>query len=413
MTCLGALGLTFAVNCQLGPARRGKVAVQGWDSRLGPLVSHRTFPGDCGLCHVPERWDVMRPDLVYDHEKETGFALEGAHREARCLRCHNDRGPVSAYVARGCGGCHPDPHASSLGLDCQRCHSQVSWRPQGLIAEHARTRFPLYGVHAVTPCESCHLQAPAGQYRGAPAQCELCHQKDLARATSPDHAASGWTTRCERCHTPTAWAGAAIRHDFFPLTGGHAGLQCTRCHTSGAYGPIPSDCYSCHRANYESAANHVAQSYSTTCQTCHTTAGWTGAAIRHDLFPLTGGHAGLQCAQCHTGGSYTSTPSDCYSCHQTNYQGAANHTALNLSHACTTCHTTTAWTPSTFRHTFPITGVHNVACSSCHTGGSASTFSCIDCHTHNRTDTDGHHDDVRGYSYDSAACYRCHPNGTR
>ncbi len=168
MTCLGALCLTFAVNCQLGPALRGKVAVQGWDSRLGPLVSHRTFPGDCGLCHVPDRWDVLRQDLVYDHEKETGVALEGAHREARCLRCHNDRGPVSAYVARGCGGCHPDPHASSLGLDCQRCHNQVSWRPQGLIAEHARTRFPLYGVHAVTPCESCHLQAPAGQYRGAP-----------------------------------------------------------------------------------------------------------------------------------------------------------------------------------------------------------------------------------------------------
>ena len=336
--------LALAIGCRSLWHARGKVQVQGWDKRLGPLVSHRTFPGDCGICHVADRWDVLRPDFSFDHKKETGFALEGAHARAQCLRCHNDRGPVTAYVSRGCGGCHPDPHASSLGLDCERCHNQVDWRPQGLIAEHARTRFPLYGVHAITPCESCHLQAPTGQFRGAPTQCEMCHQKDLARATTPDHTASGWTTRCERCHTPVGWTGAAIRHDFFPLTGGHAGLQCAQCHTGGTIGTIPSDCYSCHRADYERAANH---------------------------------------------------------------------TALTLSHTCTECHTTTAWTPSTFRHAFPLQGVHNLACATCHTTGNTASFSCIDCHDHSQSQTDDQHEDVQGYSYDSASCYRCHPNGRR
>ena len=291
--------LAFAVNCR--SLLHSKVPVQGWDKRLGPLVSHRNFPGDCGICHVADRWDVLRPDFSFDHKKETGFALEGAHARALCLRCHNDRGPVKAYLSRGCSGCHPDPHASSLGLDCERCHNQVDWRPQGLIAEHARTRFPLYGVHAITPCESCHLQAPAGQFRGAPTQCEMCHQKDLPRATTPDHLASGWTTRCERCHTPAGWTRAAIRHDFFPLTGGHAGLQCTQCHTGGPVGSIPSDCYSCHRdvrAGGQPCVSGLRHHLSAMPHDRRL----DGTAIRHDFFPLDRGHAGLQCTQCHTGG---------------------------------------------------------------------------------------------------------------
>ena len=31
-------------------------------------------------------------------------ALRGAHAQAGCLLCHNDRGPVQQFAARGCGG---------------------------------------------------------------------------------------------------------------------------------------------------------------------------------------------------------------------------------------------------------------------------------------------------------------------
>ncbi|MCL5280200.1 MAG: hypothetical protein M1376_09875 [Planctomycetes bacterium] len=303
-------------------------------------MPHRSFPGDCGLCHVTERWDVLRKDFSFDHEKVTGHLLQGAHAGAACLRCHNDRGPVQFYATRGCGGCHPDPHTSSLGLNCERCHDQTSWRPTGLVAEHARTRFPLFGAHAVTPCERCHPGAPAGQFRGAPVECDLCHRADLARATSPDHTASGWTTGCQRCHLPLGWDRAFVRHDFFPLSGGHAGLDCTRCHTSGVLRKIPSDCYSCHA---------------------------------------------------------------------THYQGAPNHSALGFPHTCQQCHTTTAWTPATFQHPFPLSGPHNQPCTTCHTTGSTSTFNCLGCHT--ATSTNGHHTGVAGYRYDSQACYQCHPTG--
>jgi hypothetical protein len=400
---LAALAAGALFNCRLDAPR------QGWSRRWGPVMPHQAFPGDCGLCHVTEGWDVLRRDFSFDHAKVTGHPLQGAHAGAACLRCHNDRGPVQFYAARGCGGCHPDPHTSSLGLNCERCHEQISWRPTGLVAEHARTRFPLFGAHAVAPCERCHLGAPAGQFRGAPVECDLCHRADLARATSPDHVASGWTTGCQRCHLPLGWDRAFVRHDFFPLSGGHAGLDCTRCHTSGVLGKIPSDCYSCHATNYQAAPGHVANSFPHTCQQCHTTTAWLPARYDHTGFPLTGAHASLDCTRCHTGGTFGPLPSNCYSCHAAAYQGAPNHSALGFPQTCQQCHTTTAWTPSSFQHRFPLSGPHNQSCTTCHTTGNTSTFNCLNCHT--ATSTNGHHTGVRGYSYNSQACYQCHPTG--
>jgi hypothetical protein len=462
------------VNCRQNGPRHG------WNKKWGPLVPHRSFPGDCGLCHVPDRWDVLRDDFSFDHEARTGYPLEGAHAQAACLRCHNDRGPVQVYASRGCAGCHPDPHTATLGLDCQRCHDETSWRPTGLMAEHARTRFALMGAHVAAPCESCHSGATAGQFRGAPTQCELCHQADLARATAPNHVANGWVADCERCHTPIAWERSNFVHDFFPLvgghagldclrchtngvlgsipsdcyschatdyagapdhasqnfphtceqchspaawtpatythnsfplTGGHAGLTCTRCHTGGVLGPIPSDCYSCHATDYAGAPDHASQNFSHTCERCHSTAAWTPATYDHSSFPLTGGHGGLACSQCHPGGTPGTIPSNCYSCHAADYQRAANHATLGFPQTCEQCHTATAWQPATFQHPFPLQSVHNVSCTECHPGGGASSFTCLNCHEHNPTETGGHHAEVNGYIYDSQACYQCHPGG--
>src|SRR3990172_6737163 len=84
---LALLTALILVNCRSATLRHG------WDQRWGPLVLHRSFPGDCGICHVPDRWDVLRDDFSFDHEKQAGYPLEGAHAQAACLRCHNDRGP--------------------------------------------------------------------------------------------------------------------------------------------------------------------------------------------------------------------------------------------------------------------------------------------------------------------------------
>lgn len=181
-----------------------------WWAGFGPVLPHDTFPGDCSLCHAGNDWQRVTSDFEFDHEKETGVRLEGAHNRATCLRCHNDRGPVAVFTARGCIGCHEDVHTGTLGAECTTCHTQETWQPFGQRALHDRTRFPLIGVHASTACHRCHPGAEVGRFTPTDVECVTCHASDLARATNPNHVALGWIDRCDRCHLPRTWEQAEI-----------------------------------------------------------------------------------------------------------------------------------------------------------------------------------------------------------
>ena len=179
-----------------------------WWARLGPVLPHDTFPTDCKLCHVGEKWDVLRSDFTFDHEAQAGVPLRGAHAEAQCLRCHNDRGPVAIFEAKGCVGCHEDVHQADLGRTCEKCHVETTWEPVGQIALHDKTRFPLVGAHVSTACWRCHPGAEVGQFVPTDTDCATCHQGDLARTTN--HVGLGWVNRCDRCHIPTRWEQAEV-----------------------------------------------------------------------------------------------------------------------------------------------------------------------------------------------------------
>ena len=265
--CVALVMLVASVNCNSVTPRNG------WSRQWGPMVPHDTFPGDCSICHLPDRWDVLRDDFEFDHEAETGYALVGAHREAASLRCHNDRGPVEVYVARSCGGCHVDPHRGQLGLTCSECHNEQNWQPTGVITDHALTRFPLVGPHAITPCESCHPQSLQGDFRNAPVECHLCHQQD-ALAAQPSHVLNGWVVDCQDCHAPVNWNAVGFNHDFFPLIGGHANVDCLQCHPNAQFGPLDPNCFACHEQDYIAAPNHVANGFSTDCTECHNIFAW-------------------------------------------------------------------------------------------------------------------------------------------
>ena len=97
-----------------------------------------------------------------------------------------------------------------------------------------------------------------------------------------------------------------------------------------------------------------------------------------------------------------------------------NHSSTQFPTDCAECHSTSAWNPSTFNHDqmyFRIySGTHNGewnSCTDCHTNpNDFSQFSCIDCHEHdNQNSVNNDHNGVSGYSYNSAACFNCHPNG--
>jgi len=211
---LSAGAVVFAAICLLVAAcvSQGKesASLRLWWAGFGPVMPHDTFPGDCSLCHEGGDWSTLRTDFTFEHEVETGVPLNGAHADASCIRCHNDRGPAGVFANRGCAGCHEDVHQGSLGFGCAECHSESNWYPRGQQEMHRRTRFPLVGVHATTACHRCHPGAEVGRFTPTDTECVTCHASDLARAVNPNHAGLGWTDRCDRCHLPRTWDQAEI-----------------------------------------------------------------------------------------------------------------------------------------------------------------------------------------------------------
>jgi nitrate/TMAO reductase-like tetraheme cytochrome c subunit len=308
---------------------------------------------------------------------------------------------------------NPNHVQSGISEDCSSCHPVNAFQWTGAGFSHAI--FPLVQGHSALKCTDCHKTT---SYSSASLVCNDCHQQDFLAAKNPDHSVSHFSTNCQDCHTLTpGWKPANFNHSGFPLTLGHSIPACIDCHKNGNYTTTPTDCYACHQQDFVATTNpnHVSSGFATTCLTCHTTnPGWKPASFNHSVFPLTLGHSTPACTDCHKGGNYTTTPTDCYTCHQTDYNNATNpnHKTLNFSTTCTQCHTTVpGWKPATYtQHDaqfFPIySGRHKGqwdACGDCHTNAANyALFDCIHCHTNVH----------RGNNYTNSQCYSCHPRGT-
>lgn len=328
-------------------ALQGTKGIQYWWKDRGPVVPHASFPADCSICHTSQDWTTLRADFAFDHEEETGYPLEGAHAEAQCLRCHNDRGPVQNFSQRGCAGCHGDVHQQQLGDRCLDCHQQRNWQASGQIAEHARTRFPLFGAHAVMTCDRCHVGIGSGNMEPLSVECNSCHQPDLARAV-PNHFQEGWVENCDRCHRPTSWAEEGFIHDSFPLVGGHQ-VSCASCHAQEVFNPVSSDCNDCHQAQFtvSTSLDHVAFNLPRSCDRCHTVNAWSPSAFDHSV-----------------------TQNDCADCHVSDFLATQNpnHSLWGYSQDCISCHKTTRWDQIIYSHAGVVDN-----CSQCHLQDYANT----------------------------------------
>jgi hypothetical protein len=371
----------------------------------------------CQSCHTTDSWSMM-PDASFKHE-QTGFVLEGQHKSLECVRCHTGLKFVGA--SERCASCHTDIHKAELGSNCARCHTVQSWKIPDMLQRHQSTRFPLVGKHVTLNCQDCHTGVASNQYLGTPVTCIGCHRSDYTATTNPNHTSAGLSTSCMDCHSGTALSwNASFNHDLtpFPLTGAHRAIACQSCHQSGSFRSTPTACYACHQTQFTSTTspNHVLGGFATTCQLCHSTTAWQPATFDHTTtrFPLTGAHQSTPCLSCHTNNNYQLAYTGCYSCHTANYASTTdpNHASVGFPTTCETCHSTTTWAGATFNHTwFPTShGSAGGVCSTCHTNSSNyAVFQCTTCHTQSQTDS--HHSDVRGYVWNSANCYACHPSG--
>ena len=385
---------------------------------------HGTLKIECGDCHTAASWKEMAYPSRFEHGK-TGFVLTGQHALVKCITCHTSL--VFAREGGGCVDCHTDVHRAELGTLCERCHSPQSWIIPDMIQKHAQTRFSLVGAHAAVNCDRCHSNVQKYEYVGLRSDCYACHASTYEMTTSPNHQSVGFSTDCVQCHSVTAlrWVGTFDHgRTGFPLTGAHRAIPCGECHSGGTFTGAPAQCVGCHMTDYTGTTNPPhAPGFSTECQACHSTTAWQPATFNHDAaFPLTGAHRTVACANCHPGNNYANTPRQCSGCHLDDYNNATNPVhAPGFATTCETCHSTSAWRPSTFNHesAFPIAagtrhspGRWN-SCSDCHiVPGNYSAFSCTDCHAHNdKAQVDSDHRGQSRYTYTPTSCFDCHPRG--
>ncbi len=377
-----------------------------------------SFPVQCEQCHTINSWLGAK----FDHLRVTGFALTGMHATLECTACHV--GGKYQGTPAACIGCHlPDyqkasnPNHLALGLpqSCQQCHNTSAWQPANF--NHDSVGFPLTGGHAKLQCEQCHAN---GNFNLTSTACVSCHLKDYQGTSNPNHVSAGFPQQCEVCHSTANWTSATFNHAAtgWPLTGAHANVQCTQCHTNGNYNLTSTACVNCHLKDFQGTTNpnHVATGLPQQCDVCHSTAAWTPATFNHNntSFPLTGAHTKVACTNCHVNNNYTSLPTDCYGCHRTEYQATTNpnHVSAGFPTGCAACHTTATWLNAVFNHTyFPMNhGGANGVCATCHTNpNDYSVFQCTNCHA--KGTTDNNHRGVGGYVYNSVNCYNCHRNG--
>ena len=392
-------------------------------------VHDGTLGKNCERCHTAQAWqDVSKIPVVHQASR---FPLVGLHQHVGCDNCHTTAGTTQfVNLPLQCGACHqkdfaattnPNHRQAGFSMRCEQCHNSTitGWQVAGFGGQgfdHSRTSFPLVGAHTTAECAKCHVN---GRFAGTPKDCFSCHQNNFQSAANPNHVASNFPKDCQICHNTNIWRPATYDHNKtrFPLLGAHAAVNCSQCHANNRFTGTPTDCFSCHQTDFQRPTNpnHVASNFSKDCQICHNNNSWKPAKFDHNLtaFPLRGAHSTVDCAQCHVNGRYTGTPKDCFSCHQTDFQGVTNpnHVTGNFSHTCTQCHTESVWKPSTFDHnrtSFALAGAHvTVECAKCHVNGrfAGTPKDCFSCHQTDFQNTTNPNHVTSNYPRD---CLTCH-----
>jgi len=310
---------------------------------------------ECAECHSVDGW---KPSLFGMKEHDTShYPLKGKHAQVECAKCHVPAGKDTIYKVKfaACADCHNDPHDKQFAVApyknrCEDCHTVQDWqRTTFTITKHNTSRFPLQGAHAAVPCSDCHKPGLGGRadnvlpFHFEDRSCTACHRdphngeydKQMARKR-----ANGTPFGCEACHNVNSWVdvtGFDHSKTKFALLGAHRTVACADCHkpstnSESRFKGTPTFCEACHQDAHDD--QFLAKDNHSHCADCHNTQRWAPSIFDHNTkthFPLTGGHANVPCAKCHTQTRtvghkliviYQNTPNKCADCHGNNFDNS-------------------------------------------------------------------------------------------
>ncbi len=273
---------------------------------------HRqTLGADCQRCHNESAWTGRA--VAFRHNRDSRFALRGAHPTVACEQCHKPPKPGAALaeatfrgLATDCAACHKDPHQDTLAAACTTCHSDTRWTGKDLLFQHNRdSEYPLLGKHRAVACAKCHKPAPRladAHFVDTPSRCADCHRDPHLGKIKRD---------CTACHDEKGWKGNALRFTHnrdsaFKIDALHSGLSCVACHEKQGdttrYKPTP-----------------------TVCQQCHLTAAQSLPGQSAGRIDKPDPHLGrATCVQCHAPAVNSPTPDryarTCQNCHNARYR---------------------------------------------------------------------------------------------
>jgi predicted CxxxxCH...CXXCH cytochrome family protein len=259
---------------------------------------------------------------------------------------------------------------------------------------HRTSAFPLDGKHADVSCAKCHT--PAGRatvYHTGKLTCSACHADQHAG----EFAASPYGNQCQFCHSasgfePTSFSLLRHAKTSFPLTGGHASVECRNCHQPPAGRAVitqtakflpprqfhfPSQaCNTCHSDPHSTSRE---------CEQCHVQDAWRAVRpFNHDStrYPLRATHKEVACTLCHNPPGtprtlaarvvpvFSNTPTKCSECHAAQDPHGGQFAKGARVEDCSACHVESSWKKTTFDHDrarFALDIAHrNVTCVKCH-----------------------------------------------
>ena len=361
------------------------------DQKKGFHSSLKVAGKSCITCHsdhLSRKYDIVHLDKnKFDH-KDTGFLLEGKHKEKKCEDCHKPEHISDPLIKKKkmtflglnttCLTCHEDKHQKTLSTTCTDCHTFDAFKPASKF-DHAKSNFILKGKHATVECKKCHeigtlngkeFQKFKGiEYKG----CVNCHK---------DEHENKFGQNCAECHIEESFKILKGANKFdhsktnFKLEDKHLTVDCKKCHKGSLTAPVLHNrCSDCHSDYHK--GQFTKKSVSSDCKDCHSTKGFVGSSFtleQHNKtnFKIEGAHAATPCIACHRkekDWQFSIPEKRCIDCHDNIHKTHIKEKFIPEG-KCENCHNTDNWSKVTFDHKtteFELKGKHaEKSCRDCH-----------------------------------------------